>query len=362
VKTQCLELGNLLGRARAAGGIALVLAMSWGAASASTRLVPGEYPTIQAAVDAAAAGDTVLVAPGTYRGAGNRDIELRGKAVVVKSSEGSAQTIIDCERAGRGFYVHEWEPATTRIEGFTIRNGYVTGSSPELGRGGGIYCGLASIAIVNCRFEDCEASGDGGGLYLIVFDGIVDQCVFFGNYAEAGGGFFYYPYVSASITNCVIEENIAFRGGGVCIGGGTETRLYGCTIAGNGCYGGGGGGISAEGRLRLERCIVWGNCSIVEGDEIRCGYADFLCCDIDRSGVYSVEVNYDQNCIDTDPMFCVDQPCGQWVAGDWTLNESSPCLPSNSPCGQLIGALGAGCGGPTPVEVTSWGRLKARFR
>jgi len=36
--------------------------------------VPAEYATIQAGVDAAAVGDTVLLASGIYYGDGNRDI------------------------------------------------------------------------------------------------------------------------------------------------------------------------------------------------------------------------------------------------------------------------------------------------
>ena len=58
--------------------------------ASSVLLVPQAYPTIQAAIDAAAAGDTVRVGPGTY----NERINFLGKTIVVESTGGAAATTI----------------------------------------------------------------------------------------------------------------------------------------------------------------------------------------------------------------------------------------------------------------------------
>jgi hypothetical protein len=49
------------------------------------RNVPVDYPTIQAAIDDCNEGDTVIIAPGTHTGSGNRDIDFKGKGITVRS-------------------------------------------------------------------------------------------------------------------------------------------------------------------------------------------------------------------------------------------------------------------------------------
>src|SRR5436305_15127639 len=84
--------------------------------------VPANQPTIQAGIDAAANGDTVLVAPGTYF----ENINFNGKAIIVKSSGGPGVTKID---GGNKASVVTFTTAESRdsvIDGFTLTHGYDT--------------------------------------------------------------------------------------------------------------------------------------------------------------------------------------------------------------------------------------------
>jgi hypothetical protein len=64
--------------------------------------VPSDFTTIQAALDASLDGDEIILAPGVYTGAGNRDMSYLGKAVTISSTDPSdpavvAATVIDCQ-------------------------------------------------------------------------------------------------------------------------------------------------------------------------------------------------------------------------------------------------------------------------
>jgi hypothetical protein len=99
--------------------------------------VPDEYSTIQRAIDVSWDGGTVWVADGNYTGQGNRDIDFRGKAIMVRSENGPDDCIIDCNGTQtenhRGFYFHNGEDPCSVLQGFTIRNGHAE-------EGGGICC------------------------------------------------------------------------------------------------------------------------------------------------------------------------------------------------------------------------------
>jgi pectin methylesterase-like acyl-CoA thioesterase len=67
-------------------------------AYAATVHMPAEYPTIQAGIDAAVAGDTVLVAPGTYSDCvhfdedGRRNCAIITRSVTLQSEGGPSVT------------------------------------------------------------------------------------------------------------------------------------------------------------------------------------------------------------------------------------------------------------------------------
>ena len=85
----------------AVGALGVCLLWPPGAATAAELHVPGQYATIQAAINAASDGDVVIVADGTYAGPGNKDLDFLGKAITVRSANGPNDCTIDCEESGR---------------------------------------------------------------------------------------------------------------------------------------------------------------------------------------------------------------------------------------------------------------------
>jgi hypothetical protein len=415
-----------------------------------------DFPTVQAAINSSQVvnGDTILLRDGVYTGGGNRDIDLQGKSIVVRSMSMNPQNcVIDCQGSTnaprRGFVLVQGENSSTWIQAIKIVNGYTLyadgagiyidgNASPVIdhciiencvadgGFGGGIccagtsapliqnclilenrcgglaikhgggICGLTNATpvisgctisrnhggtaqwpgrgggiclsrgnIVSCSVTDNEAYldgggiyaegaqisdsdiwrnttwGNGGGLYLnggSLTSSTVEGNSGVGNTGSNGGGL---AAFSATIGQCAITGNISvgYAGGGVSVGG---CAFDGCTISGNSAYYG--AGATAINTL-FRNTIIWGNCGPVDGDEfLGDGTVTLFCCCLDPARV-SGGVVYSGAQVFFDPIFCARASCNSapTTQGIYTLGNTSPCLPANSPCGTLIGNYGQGC-------------------
>ena len=126
--------------------VILLLMCAAQAASASTLLVPLEYSTIQAGINAAQAGDEVVIADGRYSGPGNINLNFNGKAITVRSANGAANCIIDCQNLGRGFIFSHDETFASILQGVTIQFGTGTAQDPEAGSGSTVRIPRSSSA------------------------------------------------------------------------------------------------------------------------------------------------------------------------------------------------------------------------
>ena len=85
-------------------------------ASPATIYVPDSYPTIQAAVDAASPGDTIIVRDGTY----TENIDVNKDHLTIQSQSGAEVTIV--RAANPNDHVFSITADSVNIDGFTIRD------------------------------------------------------------------------------------------------------------------------------------------------------------------------------------------------------------------------------------------------
>jgi serine protease len=131
--------------------------------------VPGDYPTIQGALDAAVSGDRILVDPGSYP----ENLNFQGKDVTLMSTGGSAATVLDVP-GGTGVLIG---PAGT-FQGFTV-----TGAVEYFGAGMAVS-GTSTRIRGNVFIGNIENSGGygaaiGGNSASPIIDGNVftqNQC------------------------------------------------------------------------------------------------------------------------------------------------------------------------------------------
>ncbi|MCC6971709.1 MAG: right-handed parallel beta-helix repeat-containing protein [Phycisphaerales bacterium] len=255
--------------------------------------VPGDYATIQAAIDAAYPGATIEVSPGTY----NEGL-LFAKAVRVVSTCGACATTVKLSGSGRRVEFANGTTTETTLEGFTI-----TGSTGESAIWA--YEPGASGRVARCVITRNTMS-IGAGIFLGNRAGMMtfENCVISENSGTTGAAIHTNLVGSNSLfVNCLITGN----NGGACIQaqGGTVT-FRNCTIADNANHSPSGVSAIHGGRMRFRNCIARQSFSAAPDSEILATYTNV------QDGWPGVG-NFD-----ADPMF--------QGAGVYSLAAGSPCI------------------------------------
>ena len=235
------------------------------AAYASTLYVPADHASIQAAINAATHGDTIIVAAGTYF----EHIDFGGKAIEVLGESGPDQTIVDGSGSGTVVRFASGETPSSRLSGFTIRNGrgvqegagiYVFGSAPTITgnwitgnqgcEGSGIYVRFASPIIRGNTITDnhrttCFGGGGGGGISLSGAGGaqVLDNDISYNVVLSgAAGGIEVFGAGAAIIRGNVLRGNsTGGEGGAMWIVGPSTPLVANNLIVGNSAVQAGGG-------------------------------------------------------------------------------------------------------------------------
>ncbi|MFC1730069.1 T9SS type A sorting domain-containing protein [candidate division KSB1 bacterium] len=189
-------------------------------------LVPSPYSTIQAALNAASSGDTILVSSGVYY---ENIVWPNVQGLKLFSVGGSSNTHIDANHNGRPltFNGQISLDSTTIIQGFSIRNGYVS-SMPCVG--GGIYIENGDIQLIELNIHSNMLShpwdsASGGGICILNSNPLikntkVEYNSIIGQDARGGGLACIYSdpqIISSSFNNNYLKGTIWSIGGGMYI-------------------------------------------------------------------------------------------------------------------------------------------------
>ena len=331
----------------------------------------GDVPTIASALDSSAAGDEILLAPGTYF---EHDLEMVDGVTLRGPTADPTDAVIDAQSLGRplrGLSIGEGSV----LEGLTFAGGRVEGdcsNDPGTGTycmGGGVFLLDSAPSFVRCVFLGNHAEDNGGGLASILSAPTLTECRFESNDARHGAAI---SFVSSSrqgaepvLTHCIFVGNTAGADGGAIYAYVSDPLLSLCTFDAN---------VSGEQGSAMfwyeptpptiDRCIFAFGHGI---DPIFSGISgvapSLSCCDVfgnvggDFVGCLTAQDGQNGN-FSADPLFC------SAATFDVGLQPGSPCAPGSAGCGP-IGALGVTCAAtssPGRVESASWAQIKASHR
>ena len=339
---------------------------------------------IQAAVDVAAIGGTVLIASGTYASGGSRLAAGQQTRVVVDRPLrllGGAQTadevVIQGETRGtmmgmRGVFLG----AGARLENLTVANSELPMYLTVIGNdqdGGGVFCETGAV-VDGCVVRECHAGFHGGG----VFGGLIKNSVILNCSADNEGGGVSFSVVedseirgcsgqtgaganSSNLTRCRVVDNVG-NGSGLGVGLAFSTARD-CIITGNRGFPGSGGGarvctmfncLIADNHVQGSSGGILGgtaiNCTIV-GNSAGEHSGGASSADIQNSIVYfntapsdanSRSTTFTHSCTTPAPLgsgnTALDPQLVNVVSNDFRLLPTSPCINTGQNQNWMVGA------------------------
>ncbi|MHC4070796.1 MAG: right-handed parallel beta-helix repeat-containing protein [Planctomycetota bacterium] len=330
-----------------------------------------DFDNIQAGIDAALDGDTVLVAPGEY--AITVPITFRGKAITVQSEAGRDETTIrmgtpaDTNRASVVIFENN-ESATSVLDGFTITGGRgIFVPSDSAWAGGGVFFDVSSGTLRNCAIVQNRAKDFGGGVVVSSGSSLtLTNCIIRGNTCTAsinagGGGACSYQNSSLTMTDCTIAENSAGHvGGGVFTWDGCSTTLTNCVIMENSAgHAGGGLYFGQNSSATVTDCTIIENSALNGGGGIICygkSLATLIKCVIARnSAMWGGGVMCERDSFATVANCIISRNSARWGGGLQSCLNSSLTLTNCTIWGNSADQSGGGveCFDGFSVAVTN---------
>jgi len=274
----------------------------------------GDAPSIAAALDSCAAGDSVLVAAGNYQI--DSHLSFQEERVTLVSEAGAEATVLERGAAPVAVFVG----TESVVEGFTFKSMHF-GNGVSFSHGGRISNNIFRGS--GDPYESAMVFWEHGGMT------ISDNCIYsYGDgimLSESSGYIFDHNTITACGTALSLDGTYPWN------------TIRNNLIVGNNY------GINLSGGVVGEV-----SCNNVFGNSI----ANYL---------YGTDPTGTNGNISVDPQFCAVDPPG---SGNFLLQSDSPCAAGNHPdgasCG-LIGAYPVGCE-EISVERASWGAIKSIFR
>jgi len=382
---------------------------------AATIHVPADQPTIQAGIDAASAGDSVIVACGTYY---EHDITISSNICIISEARSAECVEIDAMGLGRVLDCSNTGPLT-KVSGISIRNGFADGEGEYDKYGGGANCANSSVQFEDCVFVENYAAGWGGAVNCRPngapkfarcefrrnssnyragavnatnnADPSMVLCKFYDNSSGFGGAIDVYWESTLTLELCIFNGNEAHRSSSNGYGGALsvvscEVSIESCTFYLNtsDLHGGAIWFDDLRGFCQVTSSTLFGNSSGICGDHLSDGlgvleihtttvsnsfggpglfwgtsYGPTIHCSNswgnvggDYSGSVIDQATENGN-ISEDPLFCDPD------LHDFTLRSDSPCAPENNDCEVLMGAWPVGCS--TSTSNLTWGSIKTLY-